>query len=992
MPVSFLTHRERARYSRFPAEILPEDISAYFTLSPSDLTEVYSQRGHHNRLGFALQLCTLRYLGFVPDDLSAAPTGVITHLAGQVGAHPGALENYGRRERTRSDHHALVQAHLGFRRATEEDLRLLTAWLVTAALEHDRPTLLFQMACERLHRDKIVRPGLTRLEKIVATAGSRAEQETFERLGPLLTEERRGQLDGLLVVDPTRHLTPLAWLRQTAVSNSAAQITAALVKLDFIRGYGTEAWDLSAVHPNRLKFLAQEGRRSGNQLLQRAPTYRRYPILLAFLYQSLVDVTDEIIELYDRCLGEAYAKARRALKAYRLSVSRSANQKVLLLRQLGALVLDETIADDTLRAAIYQRFSPERLGTIMRECDQIARPESDHYYDFLGNHYSYIRQFAPAFLAAFTFHAKSPDHPLLVAIAVLREQGRDGQRPLPQDAPRAFITTPWRPYVIDKDGALKRRYWELCLLFELRGALRAGDIWLERSRQYASPDTYLIPVAAWPELRQETCRQIQAPSRGEERLRQRQAELKALLALVDREVVGRDAVQIRDGKLSVGTLTGETVPESAKELEARIGERLPRIELADLLVEVDQWTHFSRAFEHVSGREPRTPDFLTNLYASLFAQACNFGLAQFAAVANLSRDALAWCTNWYIRQETLAAATTRLVNYHHRLPLSAIWGGGTLSSSDGQRFPVSVRSKSATALPRYFGYGRGITFYTWTSDQWSQYGSKVIPTTARDATYVLDEILDNQTDLPIVEHTTDTTGYSELVFALFDLLGLLFSPRIRDIGEQQLYRMERQTAYTHLEPALKGTIRQHLILEHWDDMLRLAGSLRHGWVTASLYIGKLQSYSRQSTFVQALHEYGRLVKTIFILRYLSDEGYRRRINIQLNKGEALHALRQYLFFANEGKIRRREDEDQRVQAGCLNLVTNAVVVWNTVQMAKVIEDLKAEGVPVADEDIVHLSPARYGHINPYGKYSFEVGELPEEGQVDLEQQPLPGFS
>lgn len=73
-------------------------------------------------------------------------------------------------------------------------------------------------------------------------------------------------------------------------------------------------------------------------------------------------------------------------------------------------------------------------------------------------------------------------------------------------------------------------------------------------------------------------------------------------------------------------------------------------------------------------------------------------------------------------------------------------------------------------------------------------------------------------------------------------------------------------------------------------------------------------------------------------------------------------------------------------------MVNAVVVWNTVQMAKVIEDLRAEGVPAADEDIVHLSPARYGHINPYGKYSFEVGELPEEGQVDLEQQSLPGFA
>jgi len=105
-------------------------------------------------------------------------------------------------------------------------------------------------------------------------------------------------------------------------------------------------------------------------------------------------------------------------------------------------------------------------------------------------------------------------------------------------------------------------------------------------------------------------------------------------------------------------------------------------------------------------------------------------------------------------------------------PLSRHWGGGTLSSSDGQRFPVPVRSRTATALPRYFGYSQGLTFYTWTSDQFSQYGTKVIPATVRDATYVLDAILDNETKLAILEHTTDTAGYTELVFALFDLLGI----------------------------------------------------------------------------------------------------------------------------------------------------------------------------------------------------------------------------
>jgi TnpA family transposase len=222
----------------------------------------------------------------------------------------------------------------------------------------------------------------------------------------------------------------------------------------------------------------------------------------------------------------------------------------------------------------------------------------------------------------------------------------------------------------------------------------------------------------------------------------------------------------------------------------------------------------------------------------------------------------------------------------HRQPplpssLARLWGGGTLSSTDGQRFPMAVRSQTATAIPRYFGYGRGLTFYTWTSDQFSQYGSKPIPSTIRDATYVLDGILDNETELPIAEHTSDTAGYTDLVFSLFDLLGLQFSPRLRDLGDQKLYRIDTSLRYQNIGRHVRGTLKPRLILGHWDDMLRVAGSLKLGWVTASLFIAKLQSFRRQNVLTRTLQEYGRLNKTIFILRYLLGRGLARATWISL---------------------------------------------------------------------------------------------------------------
>src|SRR6266852_4303839 len=151
----------------------------------------------------------------------------------------------------------------------------------------------------------------------------------------------------------------------------------------------------------------------------------------------------------------------------------------------------------------------------------------------------------------------------------------------------------------------------------------------------------------------------------------------------------------------------------------------------------------------------------------------------------------------------------------YSLPLSQVWGSGILSSSAGHRLPVSGKNRHARAFPPTLGYGQGLTFYSWTSDQLSQYGSKPVIITARDATYVLDAILGNETELAILEHTTDTAGATEIIFALFDLLGLRFTPRLRDIGSRRLYRsgVIDLDHYPRLQPHITGRINRQRVLD-----------------------------------------------------------------------------------------------------------------------------------------------------------------------------------
>jgi hypothetical protein len=498
MPVAFLSETERARLGRFPDDIAPADLITFFTLSEADTVQLPKRTTAANRLGFALQLCTLRFLGFCPTDLRTILPAVVHFVADQLRVSPEELTAYGEREQTRSDHLLHIQRHLGFRRASAADLRELGDWLLARALEHDRPTLLFQMACERLRTAKILRPAVTPLERMVATVRQEAQTATFRLVQPQLSRERQTLLDSLLIPDADLGETPLFWLRDRAIANSPKAILATLEKLAWLQCGEVHLWEGSVLTPNRQKFLAQVARRSTNQALQRMAAERRYPILLAFVQQTLVEITDEAMDLFDRCLAETEARAIRDLVEFRATVARATNEKVRLFSALGHIVLDSAVPDTHLRAAIYQCISPEALQRAVVEAEQIARPDDDNYFDFLEARYSYLLQFVPAFLDAFTFQSNIPADPLLKAVQVLHDLNTSRRRSVPDDAPMDFIERKWLPYVVTADGQVDRHYYELCVLWELRNALRAGNVWLDSSRRYANPETYLIPKHVVP--------------------------------------------------------------------------------------------------------------------------------------------------------------------------------------------------------------------------------------------------------------------------------------------------------------------------------------------------------------------------------------------------------------------------------------------------------------------------------------------------------------
>jgi TnpA family transposase len=356
--------------------------------------------------------------------------------------------------------------------------------------------------------------------------------------------------------------------------------------------------------------------------------------------------------------------------------------------------------------------------------------------------------------------------------------------------------------------------------------------------------------------------------------------------------------------------------------------------------------------------------------AGLLADGLNLGLTRMAEACSIaSLGQLAWAADWHIRDESYGLALRCLVAHQSREPLTATFGSGLASSSDGQFFKAGGFGRDISRLNAHYGDEPGTKFYTHISDRYAPFHTKVIAATASEAVHVLDGLLNHQAEAGPGPHRhhTDGGGVSDHVFALCTLLGFQFAPRIPDLKDRRLYSFAKPSTYPTLEPLIAGRIDVGLIRAHWTDILRIAASIRTGTVTASLILRQLASYPRQNGVAAALRELGRLERTLFTLDWLGDLKLRRQTTQELNKGESRNSLARAVFIHRLGEIRDRTFENQKHRASGLNLIVTAIILWNTRYLARAIETMrKTERVP--DDLLAHLSPLGWEHVNLTGDY------------------------
>jgi TnpA family transposase len=1005
MPVEFLTDDEAAAYGRYGEDPSQADLERVFFLDDEDMALVNQHRGEHMRAGFALQLVTVRWLGTFLDSPLDVPPGVLEFVAGQLGvADPLVVNKYGERAKTVSDHQLEIRRAEGLRDFTEAQEEL-AAWVAARSwTSGDGPKAIFLDAIGWMREWKILLPGVSRLARLVARVRDDTTHRLWGELEALLTPLQRRILDRLLEVPPGQRVSDLErWRKGPPPRGSGPSIIAALDQVAEIQSLGLAALGAElTVPPRRLGELARYGMTADAWLIRRHPDDRRLATLLATARYLEVKSVDDALDLLDLLMSaELLNRAQRDSDKDKVRkhprLARASSRLAVAVEALfdsdGWGGPDEEPRVSQVWEAIEAVVSRADLRAALVVVSEAAPPpgaeDPDDWRVELTGRYQTVIGFLKLLPAVISFGATAEGAAVLAAMRalpdVLAYRSRLAAPLVPGKLIRSGVVTgPWRRLVFGhpahEGGAVSRHAYAFCVLEQFWRGLKRRDIYADASTRWRNPQAQLLEGQAWTAIRGDVLTTLSLPDSPDALL----AEHARTLDAAYREVGGRLAVNTEvtigeDGKIHLSGLKALEEPPSLADLRARTTAMLPRVELPEVILEVMSWApELAEAFTAVSGGRSRLDDLSVSIAACLAAHSMNIGYRPVAkrGVPALERARLSHVFQNYVRPETLASANAPLVARQGGLPLARAWGGGMVAAVDGMRFVVPVPAAFARPNRKYFGSKRGMTWLNAINDRGMGRGAKIVSGTVRDSLHMVDVIfgLDGG-ELPEIV-VSDEGSYSDVVFGLLELLGISYRPALADLPDQKGWRVRGDADYGPLSTFARGKVDLAKVSRNWEDILRVVASIYTGTVRAYDVVTMLQRDGHPTALGEAIAMYGRIFKTLHILSYIDvDETYRRDIKGIRNLQEGRHSLARKICHGKKGELYHRYERGLENQLGSLGLVLNCVTLWTTLYLDAAVRQLRNQGYPVRDEDMVRLSPFVSRHLGVHGTYTFALPDL-----------------
>jgi len=739
----------------------------------------------------------------------------------------------------------------------------------------------------------------------------------------------------------------------------------------------------------RQSFAAQAKALDSAELREHQPQKRR-TLLLCLLYQAQVQTRDHLVEMFLKRMQRLKQQAKARLVALRES---HLSQTKTLLEQY-AKVLTAAVAPESATTLGEQVQAVLELHggapQLLLQCEEIASYNSDNYRPLLWRFYRHYRKQLFQLVRSLDLRSTSQDQSLVEAVQfILGQEHRRGQW-LPAGLDLSFSSQLWRQLVVEGAGKaqrLARQPLEVCIFTYLALDLKTGDACVMGSESYADFREQLLP---WHECELQLTQygaELGLPTQAHQFVAALRTQLTETAQQVDKACQTSEQFSLSPKGVPVlQRIKALPKPPGADALEAALWEQLPERSLLDILCNTEHWLHWTRHFGPASGSEPKLEQPRERYILTTFGYGCNLGPNQTARHTRglVTSHMLSYTNRRHVDATKLEAASRDLIQAYNQLQLPKLWGTGKTAAADGSQVAIYENNLMSEYHIRYSGYG-GLAYHH-ISDTYIALFTHFITCGVWEAVYILDGLLKNTSELQPDTLHADTQGQSTPVFGLSYLLGINLMPRIRNWKDLTFLKPSQEELYPYLEPLFKGTADWALIETHWQDMIQVALSIRAGKVLPSTLLRKLGSYSRRNRLYQAFQALGLVIRTLFLLRYISDTGLRRQITACTNIVEDYNRFVDWLFFGKEGVITENDPEEQEKRLKYLDVVACAVILQNAVDISWAVQSLHAEGHKVDRAVLAVLSPYMTRQLKRFGDYVVDLQSVPQSLETAI---PLP---
>ncbi len=411
-------------------------------------------------------------------------------------------------------------------------------------------------------------------------------------------------------------------------------------------------------------------------------------------------------------------------------------------------------------------------------------------------------------------------------------------------------------------------------------------------------------------------------------------------------------------------------------IKAEMNKQWGVISLLDMMKEAMLDTNFIRAFESAGVRKNMdTATLNMRLLLCLYALATNAGLKRIsAASSNVTYRQLRHIRRRYIDVPSLRDANRILINAILAIRDPSIWGKmGTAIAADSKQFKAWDRNPMAEKHLRY--NDSGVMAYWHVETRSACVYSELKRVSAREPASLINGILNHCSDMSINTAYVDSHGQTEVAFAFSRLLSFDLAPRIKRVGHSKLYTPTEvfKDRLPNIGPMISRPVNWQRIARYYDDMVKYTTAMKTGTTSPETVLRRFSRNNYQHPTYKALSELGRVVKTIFVCRYLRSEPFRREIQEGLNVVENWNSATNFVYFGHGGEITSNRKEDQEIAIQALHLLQNCMVYANTHMYQNVLADPILRKT-MTKEDYRGITPLIYNHVNPYGNFEVNLGD------------------